>query len=854
MPDFFIRLLCALFCLALSTSLVVAAPGLPDFEPDPDLTSPAEFLGFEVGEWHPRHDQITAYLAYLAEASDRVSIEQIGQTHGLRPLTLVTFTSPERMADIDRIRADRVRASRAGEGPPVIWLGYSIHGNEPSGASAALAMAWYLAAADNDQVRRWLDEAVIVMEPVLNPDGLDRFAHWVNMNRGMNRNPDPADMEHHETWPNGRTNYYWFDLNRDWLPLAHPESRARLAHYHLWRPHVLTDHHEMGTNSTYFFQPGVPERNNPLTPDRNFELTADLAAYHGRLLDEAGEPYYTRETFDDYYLGKGSTYPDLTGGVGILFEQASSRGHRQDSVYGERRFADTVANQVRTSISTVEGGVDLAEELIAYQADFFASARREATGARDAGWVFGDDGDPARGRALVELLLQHDISVLPVRDDVTVAGRLQPSGTAWAVPADQDQYRFLRSVFEPVTELPMETFYDVSTWPLAMSFDLPLESVRRLPAAGDALEAVEPVSAPAPADDAVAWVVPWDQRQAAPLLGALLADDYKVQVLTRPTRLKVDDDAEQDFVRGSLIVHRGLQPASASPVAERLVELGAEHGVSVHAVRSGLAISGSDLGAPSAPLVDPLRPALLVGRGMRATNAGYIWHWFDHYLQQPLTRLDWQRLARTDLGDYTHLILPDGNYSVLPDGAAAQLADFVREGGVLMAARRASAWVESLPLDWDLIDAEPANTDNGEVPERRPYEAFELDRARELIGGSALGIRLDVSHPLGFGYTREEMAVMRRGRHVLRPAGNAYSSVAVYTDEVVKSGYLGDHNRERLAGTPALSLTRHGRGAVVRMADDYLFRGYWPGTERLFANALYFSRIVGPTRLPSAEE
>ncbi len=853
-PALPLRFLTLVLCFSLSAGLA-AAPGLPaDFDPDPDLRSPAEFLGFEPGQWHPRHDQVAAYMAYLAEASDRVTIEEIGRTHGLRPLQLLTFTTPERQPELERLRADRVRASRAGEGPPVIWLGYSVHGNEASAASAAVVMAWYLAAARNEQVVAWLEQAVIVMEPVLNPDGLDRFAHWVNMHRGMNRNADPADREHHETWPGGRTNYYWFDLNRDWLPLVHPESQARLAHYHLWRPHVLTDHHEMGPNSTYFFQPGVPERNNPVTPTRNFELTAAIAEHHGRLLDEAGEPYYTRETFDDYYLGKGSTYPDLTGGVGILFEQGSARGHRQDTIYGERTFTDAVANQVRTSISTVEGGVALADELIAYQAEFFAGARRQASADRNAGWVFADDGDAARGRALAALLLRHDITVMPVTEEVTVAGRQQPVGTAWAVPADQDHYRFLRSVFELVDELPMETFYDVSTWPLALSFDLPLEPVRRLPAVGEALAAVEPVRASAPPEDAVAWVVRWDQRAAAPLLGALLADDYRVQVMTRPTRLHVGANAEREFIRGSLVIHRGLQPAQAPPVAERLAELAERHGAEVHAVRSGLAVAGSDLGAPSVPLVDPVRPVLLVGSGLRATHAGYIWHWFDQYLQQPLTRIDWQRLGRINLTEYTHLILPDGSYSMLPEEAADQLAEFVRAGGVVLAARRAAAWVETLPLGWELVEPDAAEDEAMEPSERRPYEAFELDRARELIGGSVLGVELDVSHPLAFGYTREELPVMRRGRHLLQAATNRYSSVAVYSDEVRLSGYLGESNRERLAGTPALSLTRHGRGAVVRMADDYLFRGYWPGTERLFANALYFSRIVGPTRLPSEED
>ncbi|MFP4334219.1 MAG: M14 family zinc carboxypeptidase [Wenzhouxiangella sp.] len=845
--------------LLLSLGLLgqaTAEPGLPaDFDPDPAITAPEQFLGFDPAEHHLRHDQVMAYLDYLAEASDRVVIEEIGRSHGLRPLKLLTFATPDRLARLDDLRADRVRASRAGEGPPVIWLGYAVHGNEASGVTAALMTAWYLAAARNDEVRGWLEQAVIVMEPVLNPDGVDRFAHWVNMHRGLHPASDPADREHHEVWPNGRTNYYWFDLNRDWLPLVHPESRARLKHFHAWRPHVLTDHHEMGPDSTYFFQPGVPERNNPLTPARNFALTAEIAGYHARRLDAAGEPYYTRETFDDYYAGKGSTYPDLTGTIGILFEQGSVRGHVQDTDYGRRTFAEAVANQVRTSLSTIEGALARADELIAYQAEFFASARRAAERSRQAGWLIGDGGDPGRGRALVELLLGHGLTVLPVSEEVTIEGRRQPAGTAWAVPADQDHYRLLRSMFEPVTDPGMETFYDVSTWPLGLSFDLPVASVRRLPDVGAALDVVEPRRLAAPAEQALAWIVPWDQRGAAPLLAALLADDYRVQVLTRPSSFETTGEQTRAFGRGSLVIHRGLQPDRLAPVGERLVALSAAHDAEVLALTGGLAASGVDLGSPSAPVVEPVRPAMVVGPGLSANSAGYIWHWFDHHLRQPLTHLDWLRLGSVELADYTHLILPDGNYGALPETTHTRLSEFVESGGILIAARRAAAWVEDLPLEWEWTQDDSAEEEQDDPQgERRAYGDFRDDRARELIGGSVLGVTLDITHPLAFGYEREDLAVMRRGRQVLQAAANPYSSVAVYTDEVLVSGYLSAANRDRLAATPALSVTRHGPGAVVRIADDYLFRGYWPGTERLFANALFFSALVGTTSLPSTED
>ncbi|QOC22273.1 hypothetical protein IC757_14820 [Wenzhouxiangella sp. AB-CW3] len=847
------QVLAAVMLLTISFGLA-AMPGLPDdFPVDETIPTPAEVLGFEPGEWHPRYDQMVTYLETLAEASDRVHLERIGMTHGQRPLLFLTFASPERLARIDEIRAARRDASEAGEGPAVAWLGYSVHGNEASGATAALVTAWYLAASQDEEVKTWLEEMIIVMEPGLNPDGIDRFAHWVNMHRGRHPSADPADREHNEAWPNGRTNYYWFDLNRDWLPLIHPESQARKAQYHAWRPHVLTDHHEMGAETTYFFQPGVPERNNPLTPERNYELTASIAEFHGEFLDRAGEPHFTRELFDDYYVGKGSTYPDLTGGIGILFEQGSARGHLKDTQYGKRSFADAVANQVTTSLSTLAATHALAEELIDFQREFFAETRDQARRDRNAGWVLGDDGDPVRAARLIELLLGHDIAIHPVTEAVDLAGRRHQAGEAWVIPADQPHYLLLKSILDPVTDLPMETFYDVSAWPLGMSHDLPLETMRRLPAHGERLEAAPEQRPEPPASDALAWVVPWNQYRAGALLGALLDDGYRVQAATEPLTVATPD-GEREMVRGSLIVHSGIQPDHLDPVGPRLVELSQRHAVAVETVRRGLAVSGIDLGSPSAPVLDSLKPAMLTGNGLRANHAGYLWHWLDVELDQPLSMLDWTGLFRVDLDEYSHLILPDGNYEALPGGVRERIVEYVQGGGILIALRAASTWVEELDLDWRLVDAESNDdAESEEPPERRPYGDFRQDFARELIGGSALRLLLDTTHPLAFGYERDELVAFRRGRFRMRAVDNAYAQPAIYADSPLAAGYLSEANRDRLAGAPAISASRHGEGTVIRMSDDAVFRGYWRGTERLLANALFFGQLIGTTELPEGQ-
>lgn len=845
-----------LLALLFSVPLAHAAlPGLPDSPVPANAPALEQMLGFVPGQRHPEPEQLVALYRQLAERSDRVEIETIGRSSGGHEHLLVYFARPDRLADLERIRDRRIAASRAGEGPPVIWLGYSVHGDEASGASAAAVVAWYLAFSDDARVQRWLDELIIVMEPMINPDGLDRFAHWANMHRGSHPSADPNDREHNEAWPGGRTSYYWFDLNRDWLPLTHPVSRQRITQYRQWRPHVVTDAHEMGHRSSYFLQPGIPERNNPATPERVYELTRKMAEYHGEILDAADQPYYSRESFDDYYLGKGSTYPDLTGGIGILFEQGEVLGHVIDTPYGTRRFADAIANHVRTSISTLTASVDLAGELIDHQADFFREARE--LGGR-GGWLLGDDGDPERARRLLRTLLLHGIEVRPVTAEVEIGDRTFAPGHAWAIPANQDQYRFIRAIFATPTELPMETFYDVSAWPLQHAFDLPLSSVGRLPEAGDALS-IDTLPAPSvapPAREAVAWAVDWRQHHAPAVLAALLARGYRVQVAEKALTL-VGTGGEVALQPGSFFVHAGIQPDHLAPVGEVLADLGPRHAVEINAITSGQALSGIDLGSGSAPVLEAPRPLLMAGEGVSGYGAGTTWRWFDLQLEQPVARVAPGDLPNR-LHEYSPIILPSGSYADLDDAARQRLVEYVQNGGRIIAFGSAAAWVESLDLGWQFVDSNEAsqddkaagNSDESPDLESRRYANHELDFARGLIGGSALAVDIDTSHPLLFGYSRDRVTAFRQGAHVLKRTANAYATPGRYPEQPLVAGYLSESVAEKLAGTPAIAADRFGAGLVIRIADEPLFRGYWAATERLMANALFYGQIVEQTELP----
>ena len=652
---------------------------------DPAIPSPREFLGFEPGEWHVRHDQVVAYMRHLAAQSPRVSVRQYGATWERRPLLLVTITSPENQSRLESIQADH----QAGQGSAlVLWQGFSVHGNEASGTHASLSYAHYLAASTDPAVEAALEETVVLIDPTINPDGFDRFVNWVNSHKAQNLVGDRVSREHQEAWPNGRTNHYWFDLNRDWLLLTHPESRARIAEYQRWRPHVLTDHHEMGSDSTFFFQPGVPERKHPLTPARNVELTQVLAEHHAKALDSVGELYFTREQFDDFYYGKGSTYPDIQGTIGILFEQASARGHLMTTVNGPLSFRRAIRNQVRTAISTFQGARANAAALMTYQSDFYQESARLAAQDPIKGYVFGDGGDTLRARTLADILSRHGIEVYEIAETLEVEGQRFTAGHAYVVPTNQRQYRLIKAVMETRTSFEDTVFYDVSTWTLPLAFGLDFAPMRRLGnVQGDLFELTSRQTR-GPVPNAYAYAISWGEYNAPAVLQQLLEAGVKVRAATQPLVLA----GGVTLPRGSLVIARGLNSELAESFVELLGDAAEEHEVDVYSIETGLNWQGRDLGSTTYRTLKPVRPALLVDDQVQSYDAGEVWHLLDQRVGLPLVLARMRQFDQLALSRYTHLLMVDGNYERFSKEATEQLRQWIKAGGTLVTTRRASDW------------------------------------------------------------------------------------------------------------------------------------------------------------------
>jgi len=839
--------LLTIFSLLLAANVYArsAADYLPaDADPDPAIPTPESMLGWNVGDWHVGHDRLVHYLEALAAASPRISLKVIGRTWERRPLLQLAITSEANQARLESLR----QAHLDGDGPLVVWLGYSVHGNEASGSNAALLTAYYLAASRSAFVEELLDGAVVVLDPAINPDGLDRFASWANHNAARMPVGRWETRQHSEHWPGGRTNHYWFDLNRDWLPLVHPESRARIVEFHRWRPHVLTDHHEQGRLPGFFFQPGVPSRQNPLTPPQNLELTRALATYHAEALDRAGQPYFTEESYDDFYFGKGSSYPDINGSVGILFEQRSIRGQLLDTSNGVETFPMAIANQLTVSLSTLRGAWALRDRLQAYRAGFDEEMRKRAARAGFDAWVIADDDDPQRARALLETLELHGVDYRPLGERVRAGDREFQPGHAWVIPADQDRFGLIQGMLEMRTQFADHTFYDVSAWTLPLAYNLPFATLPRMPKT--AMPTAES-SGVAPRPDAVAWAVPWNQLEAAPLLQKLLDADARVRTARKAFSAQTSNGLAA-FDPGTLVVQAAIQDDDTLDAIRAILGDAALAGTQVASLSSTLTASGPDLGSINFPRVEPIRPLIVGGSGVDAYDAGEQWHLLDQRLGIAVPVVEMQRLGRVELSGYSHILMADGEYRGLSANDEARIARWIRDGGILVATGGGARWAEDLCYEPDpkqcKADKEPASDDA--VPTARAYGDYADDRAERVIGGAIVAATLDLSHPLAYGFRRPELPLFRRGTTTLKPSADPYVAPVRYTAEPLLAGFIGQERLDAMRQQPAVIAEREGRGLIVRFANNPLFRGFWRGTERLFVNALYFGQVVEDTDLP----
>lgn len=813
---------------AQSPDLSYYLPG--DINYDKEIPTPEQVIGHQVGAWHVTHDRLSRYMEVLAEISPRMSIEKRSETYEGRPLWLLTVTAPENQKRLEQIKTERQKLLESNskgadfeQVPIVLYQGFSIHGNEPSGSNAALLYAYYLAAAQGPEIEKALAESVILLDPSFNPDGLQRFSTWANMHKSDNINPDPNDREYSEVWPGGRTNHYWFDLNRDWMPSQLPESQARIETFHQWHPNVLTDHHEMGTNSTFFFQPGIPTRTHPLTPKLNQELTRALGRYHAGALDIIGSLYYSEEDYDDFYYGKGSTFPDIHGGIGILFEQASSRGHAQESDNGVLTFPFTIRNQFTTALSTLKASIALKKDLMTYQIDFYRNLRHNK-GSEEV-YLVQDAFDSAKMKAFVELLERQKIETFRLKEAVRLGGKSYLPQSTVAIPKDQMQSTLIEAMFERRTKFQDSLFYDISAWSLPLAFNLDHTSAR-ITELGEKLSASDFSPVAKPLSKGYAYVLAWEDYNSPQALNYLLEQNVRVKVSMRPFSL-----GNQTFDYGSLMIPANNQTKSPEEIYSLLQELNGRH--KIHSLSTG-ATQGMNLGSSDFKTIEPKTIALLVGSGINPYDAGEIWHLLDTRYDIRITKLDVADLARKNLSRYTTIIMP-ATWGRGPDsGATKTLKSWVEQGGHLIGFRSSANWINNN----ELLDLNLLNTEK--TGQQATFEQQERYRGAQVIGGAIFQASIDRSHPVNFGYKNDKLPLFRNTTIFLKPDSAAANNPIVYDKNPLLSGYISKENLETLSGSSAFKSGRSGRGRVSYFTDNTNFRAFWYGTNKLMMNAIFF--------------
>ncbi|WP_299390164.1 M14 family metallopeptidase [uncultured Gelidibacter sp.] len=795
------------------------------------IPTPQSVIGQEVGEWHVTHDKLVEYMKALAASSDRITLENRGTTFEGRPLILLTITSPKNHQNIDAIREQHIAATEDNASvnvstmPVVVNQGFSIHGNEPSGSNAALLAAYYLAAAESSEVKEMLDNMIILFDPSFNPDGLQRFSYWANSNRSKNLNPDPNDREFSEVWPGGRTNHYWFDMNRDWLPVQLPESKVRLETFHKWLPNILTDHHEMGTNSTFFFQPGIPSRTHPLTPTLNQELTKRIGDFHAKALDKIGSFYYTEESFDDFFYGKGSTFPDINGGIGILFEQASSRGHVQESDNGLITFPFTIRNQFTAALSTLEAAKIMREDILKYQHDFFKNARAEAKKESAKTIVFGDEKDAAKTFELAEILRRHQIKLYELKDDTTIDGKKFKKGYSYVIPKNQKNTRLINAMFEKRITFQDSLFYDISAWTLPLAFNLDYAEGISTSYMGAQVTDLKMKVGQVSAKSNYAYLMEWHEYYTPKVLNQILKNDLRAKVA-----MKQFTANGKAYDYGTIMIPVQNQSKNSDELYTFLNDLAKEGHVQLDAVSTGLT-QGIDLGSNQFRSLSQPKVALIVGRGVSPYDAGEIWHLLDQRYDMTLTKLDTDNLERADLSRYNTIILPSANLS---KSAAEKLTAWVENGGTLIGFENAVKWFDTnklMKLDFKKSERIAKNVT---FEDRSDYNGA------QVIGGAIFEAKLDRSHPINFGYKNDKLPMFRGTTIFINPDKQSYNNPIQYTKNPLLSGYVSKPNLDSLALSVPYQMQRLKRGKVVAFTDNTNFRAFWFGTNKLMMNAIFF--------------
>lgn len=842
---------------------------MPEVDRDPAIPDSKQVLRYDWGQDISSHLQISVFLERLAEAApDRTRLVRYGETSEGRALQYLVISSPANINRLEEIRGNLQRLAdprscdqATADGmieqmPAVVWLAYAVHGNEISPSDSALLTAWHLLADRRPATVAMLEQLVVIIDPLQNPDGRDRFVNVFRETRGLFSQSHPASNEHTERWPGGRFNHYWFDMNRDWFRHSQVEVRAKVAAYLEWYPQIYVDSHEMGAENTYYFSPPADPK-NPYLSLVQMEWFSRMGQHQAGWFDRYGFGYVTREMFDAFYPGYGSEWPTLQGGLGILWEQASARGlvvDRDDET--KLTYEDGVRHNYVSGLATLEFAAENRRKLLA---DFYLARKRSVELGSEGPirhYFLLNDNNPERAADLAHLLRRNGIEVRRVDQPLQVAARnigsavdseFQVPAGSFHVPVAQGAGRLLRALMDQKVEMDEkflrrqlernelrlgDEIYDVTAWSLPLAFDVTCLEAGALEVPSTVWDPQAAAPAVSLATPRVAWLIPGSDG-ALQVLSLLLQEGIRVHVNDEPFRI-----GDRDYDRGTLIVKVSGNPQTTG---KRLQEICQEFRVEVVPVDTAWVQQGAHMGGPDVHWVAPPRILLVVG-APTSEACGHTWHLFDERLRYPTTRVKAEDLGQVKLDEFNTIILPDGDYSPsqgFDKAFADRLRDWSDRGGTLITLRGATAWAADpeIGLLKNLVVQRKV-----ELPgDRKEEEKIEKVRP-DNVPGAFFHASVFQKHWVTYGY-RPELDVFYSGSLILSPTGETEGrSLVTFAaeDKLLTSGFCWPASQKLLAGTPYAVYRSMGEGHLIAFTDDPNFRAMYPALQRLFMNAALF--------------
>ncbi|MEO5685145.1 MAG: M14 metallopeptidase family protein [Chitinophagaceae bacterium] len=820
------------------------------------LQSPEAFLGYKLGSRYTPHFKIASYVYYIAaQVPDLVKVEKYGETNEGRPLLLAYIASKENLSNLENIRKNNLRLANAAadkmaaseDAPVIVWLSYNVHGNEPSSSEAAMLTLYELVNPANASTKEWLKNTLVILDPCINPDGRDRYVNWENQMQGKTPDANPIAREHIEPWPGGRTNHYNFDLNRDWAWQTQVESQQRLIKYNQWLPQVHVDFHEQGYNAPYYFAPAAEPFHEVITPwQRSFQTM--IGRNNAKHFDANGWLYFTRERFDLFYPSYGDTYPTYNGAIGMTFEQG---GHSRGGLAVVKEDGDTLTLRDRlihhytTGMSTIEITSQQAAAVVKEFRKYFNAAVQTPAGEFKS-YVLKYDGTD-RIERLKTLLNKNAIdwsytNVGNLSGLNYQNGKTEPFKTAAGdivINANQPRSNLIKVLFERTSKLSDSATYDITAWSLPFAYGL---KAFGLTSYVTAVSKTNPVPETTPVavsfENTYAYVVKWNGLSSAAFLSALLTNGIKVRYAEQPFKA-----GSYDFDRGSLIITKASNYSFGKDLETKIKTAAAKNAVEAIAVPSGFVDKGFDIGSDKVRFIHAPKIAVLAGKEVSSNGMGEIWHFFDQQLGYPVSLINTDDLSRIAPGDFNVLIIPDGYYTLFAQKEKNdQLKEWVRKGGKIIALENAAAQMSTADWGFKIKGSGDEKKDKDE-PKKDDYTLLKKydDREKEYITnsipGSIFKIELDNSHPLAFGYTD--------GYYTLKQDDNIYEflkegwNVGIIKKDNYISGFTGNKLKEKLKDGTLFGSVDMGRGTVVFLADNPLFRSFWENGKLLFCNAVF---------------